>query len=300
MQMRTLGLAIALFLVFLPATNRLSLPEAADQSSGPTLIIEPLIHDYGPFELKPDRLQQVPPIMQFTFPEDLWLVGYEVRMTDQQGKRLARELQCHTFLGTSMPAHHSHEEVVGIFSDGYTEDFDLPLGFGISFKAGEKILWNPMFNNRESAPTLASMRLTLKVVRAKNLNFKLKPLKTTFRTIRSPGDIYYVPPGKDVRETTFKLPFTGKIHAMGTHIHPYGVSIQLYNMAKNQLIWSAVGRKDEKGTLIEMPRYENLTGYFVENGDQFKMVATYENPTSKEVDAMAGVFILYEEQESHH
>jgi hypothetical protein len=198
-----------------------------------------------------------------------------------------------------MPAHDQHEEVAGVFSDGYTEEFQLPLGFGIFFKGGEKILWNPMFNNRENAPATASMRLTMNVVRAKNLkgsDFQLKPLKTTFRTIRSPGDIYYVPPGEDVRQTTFKFPFSGKIHAMGTHIHPYGVSIELFNLTKGELVWKAVGKKDGNGTLVEMPTYQNPDGYLVGPDDQFKLVATYRNPTSKPVDAMAGVFVMYGEQ----
>lgn len=277
--------------------------ETLAQSAPRALVIEPLVHDYGPFQLKPDRLQQLPPVMEFTFPEDLWLVGYEVRMIDPQGNRLPRELQCHTFLGTSMPAHHTHEEVVGIFSDGYTEELQLPLGFGLFFKAGEKILWNPMFNNRESVAATASMRLTLNVVRQKNLsslNFKFKPLKTTFRTIRSPGDIYYVPPGKDIRETTFTLQFTGTIHAMGTHIHPYGVSIELFNVTRKELVWKAVGKRDGNGVLIGMPTYENREGYKVEKGDEFKMVAIYENPTSKPVDAMAGLFMLYHEEHTAH
>jgi len=279
----------------IPLMGAPSFAQTPERHSSPTMIVEPLVHEYGPFELKPDRLQQYPPIMEFTFPEDIWLVGYEVRMTDPHGQRLARELQCHTFLGTSMPAHHVHEEVVGIFSDGYTEEFELPVGYGIFFKGGEKILWNPMFNNRNDAPKMASMRLTLNVVRARNLNFKLTPLKTTFRSLRSPGDIYYVSPGKDVRETTFKLPFTGKIHAMGTHIHPYGVSIQLYNVTKNEMVWTALGKKDERGNLVEMPKFESSSGYSVGKDDEFKLIATYENTTTKPVDAMAGVFILYDE-----
>jgi len=265
-------------------------------SGSPVMIVEPLIHEYGPFQLAANRLQQVPPVMAFTFPEDLWLVGYQVRMVDPSGKRLPRELQCHTFMGTSMPAHHSHEEVVGIFSDGYTEDFQLPPGFGIYFKAGEKILWTPMFNNRDTMPTMTSMRLTLDVVRAKNVNFKIIPLKTTFRTIRNPSDMYFVPPGKDIRETKFSLPFAGRIHAMGTHIHLYGVSIELFNVTRNEPVWKAVGKRDANGSLLEMPIYQNPSGYVVGKDDQFRLIATYDNPTQKPVDAMAGVFVLYTPQ----
>ena len=146
-----------------------SLGSSSGKSGIKAVIVEPLVHDYGPFELKAEGLQQVPPIMEFAFPEDLWLVGYEISLIDRAGNPLPREFQCHTFLGTSMPAHHSHEEVAGIFSDGYTAKLDLPPGFGIFFRAGEKIFWNPMFNNRSPQRAVASMRLTLNIVRARNL-----------------------------------------------------------------------------------------------------------------------------------
>jgi len=145
-------------------------------------------------------------------------------------------------------------------------------------------------------PTMTSMRLTLNVVRAKNVNFQITSLRTTFRTIRNPGDMYFVPPGKDIRETKFSLPFAGKIHAMGTHIHPYGVSIELFNVTRNEQVWKAVGERDANGTLVKMPVYQNPVGYAVGKEDQFKLIATYDNPTQKPVDAMAGVFVLYTPQ----
>lgn len=256
-------------------------------------LVETLVHTYGPFDLKAATLQQLPPAMQMAFPEDMWLVGYHTRMVDKSGTQLAREFQCHTFIGTSMPQHHSHEQVVGIFSDGYTPGIDLPSGFGIFFKAGEKVIWTPMFNNRDPGHATAAMSIELNVIRARNLPQGLKPLLTTFRTIRGTTDLYLVPPGRDVREMTFQFPGTGKIHVIGTHIHPYGVSIELIDLQRNQTVWKAVGSRDQKGKLAAMPVYVNSEGYDVKQEDGFKLVAVYENPTSHNVDAMAGVFILY-------
>ena len=277
---------VALLSSHLTAQER---PEDADLS------IETLVHTYGPFDLEAERLQQVPPRMEVTFPEDLWLVGYGTEMVDSSGDRLSRELQCHAFLGTSLPEHHSHDQVAGLFSDGYTENFRLPSGFGIFFKAGEKVFWTPMFNNRTPENASAAMNITLEIVRARHLKYPLQQLTTTFRTIQVP-DLYYVPPGRDVRETTFDAPFVGRIHAIGTHIHPYGVSIELINLTREESVWKAVGKQDAMGNLVSMPTYANPEGYPVRAGDRFKLIAVYDNTSDKPADAMAGVFILYAPQ----
>lgn len=256
-------------------------------------VIETLEHVYGPFDLKPGVLQQVPPVMEIRFPEDLWLVGYRTQMVDGAGHRISREFQCHTFFGSSMPQHHANDDVVGLFSDGYTENIEMPPGFGIFFKAGEKILWNPMFNNRNMQQTRAAMKLSLDVIRAKDLKGSLQPLRTTFRTVRGPSDLYFVAPGKDVRDTTFELPAAGTIHLIGTHIHPYGVSIELFNVTRSEPVWIGIGSRDSSGRLMQMPIFKSAAGYAFQKGEQFRMRAVYDNTTAAKIDAMAGVFILY-------
>jgi hypothetical protein len=255
--------------------------------------VETLEHVYGPFNLRSDSLQQVPPVMEIVFPDDLWLVGYRTQMVDRSGHRISREFQCHTFFGTSMPQHHSNDDVIGLFSDGYTENIEMPAGFGIFFKAGEKILWNPMFNNRNMEQKSAAMKLSLDVIRAKDLKQSVQPLRTTFRTIRSPSDLYFVSPGTDMRDTTFELPTSGTIHVIGTHIHPYGVSIDLFNVTRNQPVWIGKGGRDANGRLLQMPVFKSAEGYRFQKGEKFRLRAVYENPTDKKIDAMAGVFILY-------
>ena len=79
-------------------------------------------HTYGPFTLKAQSLQQMPEPEEVIFPEDdVWLVGYHTEIVDGSGNRLSRELQCHTFLGSSNPHNLPDDFALGLFSDGYTE-----------------------------------------------------------------------------------------------------------------------------------------------------------------------------------
>jgi len=281
----------AIFLRAVPAAFFCVVAGVLFASDTSPLPVEVLIHTYGPFVLNPG-LQQMPPGMQVTFPDDLWVVGYHTETVDKAGLPSSRELQCHTYLGTSMPAHHSHDTVDGLFTDGYTPGLDLPPGFGIRVNAGEKLLWTPMFNNRNNDSVVVSMRLELKVLRGKESSPPLEPLEMTFRSVHEP-DLYRAPPGTSVESTDLTLPAGHTIHVIGTHIHPYGQSIELVNTQRHETVWKAVGTRGADGKLVSMPLYSDSAGYPIKPGDRFELIATYNNPTQHLVDAMAGVFILY-------
>ena len=292
-------LVLALCLVLFSAGS--SFGQANPTQTGPSRLKETTQHTYGPFTLKGQSLQQMAEPKEVIFPDDdVWLVGYHTEIVDGLGNRLPRELQCHSFLGSSNPHNLPDDFALGLFSDGYTESIQLPPGFGIFFKAGERLTWTPLFNNRNPLPVTASMRVRLDLIRARDLPQGLKPLTTTVRSVHKDkgSNMYMVPPGRDVRENTSHLPFVGKIHVMGAHLHPYGVSVELVNLTRGHSVWKAVGTKDGSGKLVKMPVYLNPEGYDVEAEEQFKVVAVYENPTEQPVDAMAGVFILYSQAET--
>ncbi len=255
---------------------------------------ETFVQNYGPFDLREDQLQQVPPMGRLKLPEDAWLVGYKVEVFDKEGQALPRDLVCHTFLGDRipMPTDPHHQALKGTYSDGFTAEINFHEGFGIPYKAGQELIWMPMFNNRGMSPVSAVARVTYRLIWDKNLPQPLQKLNATMHSVEFPA-LYYVSPGKDVRETKFHLRFKGKIHMMGTHIHPYGVSMELMNLTRNETVWKAEGRVDSEGDLVSMPVYQNLKGYAVEPNDQFKLVATYHNTTDEDIDAMAGLYIFY-------
>ena len=85
---------------------------------------------------------------------------------------------------------------------------------------------------------------------------------------------------------------------MGTHIHPFGVSIELINVTRDEPVWKSVGRRDEEGALVSMPIYKNPEGYTVRTGDFFELIVVYDNTTGDRVDAMAGIFVLYSPEPS--
>jgi hypothetical protein len=226
------------------------------------------------------------------FAEPVWVIGYKTEVIDHQGKTPRENYLCHTFLADQHVDQHPENELKGIYSDAFTPEVRLPAGFGVLFSPKDPVHWMPMFNNRGQDPTRVAMKVVLTVIRAKDLRKPLKPLLGTLRSVQVPH-LYFVEPGKDVRETTFTIPFEGRIHFLGTHLHPYGAAVELYNVTAKSRVW--IGRRTG-GPESPMEVYSNGEGYPMHKGDQYRITATYNNPTSGKLDAMAGLFMLYSRQ----
>ncbi len=225
----------------------------------------------------------------FRFAEPVWVIGYKTTILDAKGHTPPENFLCHTFLADQHVTQHSDVELKGIYSDAFTPEVRLPDGFGILFQPTDPVHWMPMFNNRGDAPTRVSMKVSLTVIRAKHITKPLRPLYGSLRSVQVPH-LFFVPPGHDVRTIRFQLPFAASIHFLGTHLHPYGTSMELTNVTRNELIWR--GRRTA-GPESPMEVFSSATGYAVRPGDTLEMKSTYDNPSKDPIDAMAGLFFLY-------
>ncbi len=256
---------------------------------------------YGPFGLSPEKLQQMPAgVVPISFESPSWLIGYRTEVIDQDGVPLDKELHCHTMLmdgmGVGDTSHHHDMDAFpfkGVYSDGYTNFVRLPPGYGIPFEAGDTLDMIPMFNNRGGDGLSASMLVEAFFVLQEELETPLTPLYSTIQSVATPH-LYHVAPGeRDVKEKEFSMPYGGTIHAMGVHIHPYGRSIELVDVGTGLTVWEAKGEVGEDDRLVSMPFFTNSQGVPFRKGQPFLLRATYENPTDKPQDAMAGLFLFF-------
>jgi hypothetical protein len=226
----------------------------------------------------------------FRFGEPVWVIRYKTEIQHVRVRDKRENYLCHTFFADQRVVQREEDEFRGIYSDAFTPEVILPDGFGILLSAGENLHWMPMFNNRGEEPVRVAMKVAMTVIRAKDLKKPLRPLYANLRSVQVPH-LFFVPPGRDERESTFQLPFEGRIHFMGTHVHPYGISVELYNVSRKELVWKGMRKGDPAGS--PMTVYSSVEGYPIRAGETFRVRSVYENPTGSQIDAMAGIFLLY-------
>jgi hypothetical protein len=228
----------------------------------------------------------------FRFAEPVWIVGYKTEVLDASNSPARGNFLCHTFLGDQRVTQHDDREMVAIYSDAFTPEIRLPDGYGLRVRGGEPLHWMPLFNNRQENPVRVRMKAAIAVIREKDRTKPIQPLYSTLRSVRTPH-LFFVQPGNHSFENSFQAPFDGRIHFMGTHIHPHGVSIGLYDVTRSRPVWQSRRQINPAGQMIGMETYGNAEGYSVKSGDTFRITVVYDNPTKSPVDAMAGLFVLY-------
>jgi hypothetical protein len=256
-------------------------------------------------DLKAESLVQAPEgaVKHFRFGERVWVIGFKTEIFDPSGQPSRGNYLCHTFISNQTPderplahaAHHGHQ-MSAIYSDAFTQEVRLPDGFGLLIAPGEGLNWAPLFNNRQVTPAKVRMSITVTLIREKDVAKPLRRLYSTLQSVKVPH-LFFVPPGRHQRQSTFDLMFDGKIHFMGTHVHPHAESVDLFSVSRQEEVWKAQRKNSSEGQMVGMDVYSNPEGYPVHFGESYRITSTYNNPTDHDIDAMAGLFIFYSLEE---
>ena len=110
---------------------------------------------------------------------------------------------------------------------------------------------------------------------------------------------WIVPPGRhEYRfrpEPGLKIPYPEtRIHMLTGHMHAYGESIELRDLTTAKTLFRADAKVfDEAAGIEHMTHYSSEEGFPVYRNHEYELVATYNNTTSHEIDAMAVLYFYY-------
>lgn len=112
------------------------------------------------------------------------------------------------------------------------------------------------------------------------------------------SDAFDLPSGRTVFEREFQFPVDGHLLAVGGHLHDYGKSLSLVDVASGKTLTSLRPTLDQDGKVTGMGR-EILgaagDGLRVRAGRRYRLVAVYENPQPEAIadGAMAVLAVIF-------
>ena len=249
---------------------------------------------------------QAGPLMRFEWPVEGWLRGFQVRVTDGEGKELPRHI-LHHVIGVNFDrrqlAYPALERFFGIGTE--TEDVELPPWIGVPMERGQQLAFYASLHNDTGVDLpQVYVRVAMDYTPRTAGEEITEVLPVYFDTDNRVGEdnMWDVPPGRSEKSWEFTVPVSGGLLGVTGHLHDYGDHVRLEDAETGQVLVRLDGHRDETGRLesVETRIFRKWLGLRssplrLEAGRLYRVVGVYESPLEETVvdGAMAhivGVF----------
>jgi hypothetical protein len=107
---------------------------------------------------------------------------------------------------------------------------------------------------------------------------------------------WLVPSGRQVLASELRLNLAQDTtaHYMWMHVHPYAKSVELRDVTANRSVWKGNVQNDpdpKRAAVVSTDTYSSPNGLLLHHDHRYELIATYENPTPRYVDAMASLWM---------
>lgn len=241
-----------------------------------------------------------PPTFWLTIPFNGWLTAYHPSISDSKGDVLPNKLLHHVaFFDTARPdflCSNKEEHIFG--AGGEMNDWPVIPGFGYRVDKGDRIRVTAMFGNATATgykDVFLQVRVGYQLGNSDAAG--LKDVYPAWFDVMGCGESSYdLSPGESTKTGQFKLPYSGRLLAVGGHLHDYGEWILLRSSQTNETIATLEASVDSQGLVVSMP-VELLTdrgGVHLHSGDWVEVTDAYDNRAGKEIaEGAMGIIVGY-------
>lgn len=201
-------------------------------------------------------------LVRFEWPLEGWLRGARVELEDPDGAPLPQQRLHHVNLLNFDRRQLVHPAVERLYAAGQeTQPVLFPATVGTPIRRGTRLGLLAAFAPTDLPPgSLIRLRLKWMPMTMTPRPVDVYPvlIDVGFRPGRSPA--YDLPPGRSERELLFRVPLSGRILAVGGHMHDYGESITLEEVGGDE-VFTLRAALDDDGRMRAIPlRLFGVTG----------------------------------------
>lgn len=230
-----------------------------------------------------------------------WLRGFSVILTDADGHPVRASALHHVKILAPARRELFLEKIQRVGSAGAeTDAVLLPRMLGYPVRRGDTLLVNAMLDNSEGE---AVRGVRLRVALQYTSTDAWPPpvaIQPFYMSVVPPGQStsYDLPPGRSARSWEGKPAISGRLLALGGHLHRYARTLRLEDVTAGATIWETAPETDATGDIERVPgaRFVWRLGLPMRRDHVYRLSAVYHNPTADTIRAgamgvLGGVFL---------
>jgi hypothetical protein len=235
-------------------------------------------------------------LVRFPWPQDMWLRGFKLTITDKNGHVMPQRTMHHmefVNFDRRQLVYPLAERVLGIGEE--TAGIKMPETVGVPMGAGQEVGVFLMWNN-DTGHELDGVSLRFELITApRNLTPRpvaVLPFKVDVNNHPGLPDSYDVPPGGSAKTYEFTVPVSGRLLGAGGHMHDHGVEMRLEDVRTGKVLARVHTLHNAAGDVIGVSRQLLAVkgrGPHLIAGRPYRMVSVYENKTDEPIRGVMGV-----------
>jgi hypothetical protein len=232
------------------------------------------------------------------WPVSGWLRGYRVDLVDSSGVLLSRDMIHHVGLANLERRQLAYTYAERLLASAReTQPFVMPASMGVPLSANDRtVLYYALVNDGSTSVSGVLVRLTVRWTPDGTRGVRnVLPLYANAKEQNGESISFDVPPGVSTTSAEFTIPVGGRLRAMGGHLHDYGVELRLEDAETHQVLARVKARRTSDGLLrgVSLTRFLlKRRGLRLHANRRYRVVAVYDNPTSRTIAGGAMGFIV--------
>jgi hypothetical protein len=235
--------------------------------------------------------------VHFRWPADVWMRGFDLSLYDANHHRLDQPTTMHHFelldFDRRQLVYPLVERVFGMGEE--TSSALVPKTVGLPLDRGMDMALYVMWNNHTDQP-LDGVTFELSIrYSPRNLSPRptiVLPFKADVNIHPGYGDGFDLPPGGGSRSALFTVGTSGRLLAVGGHLHDYGKELRLEDPSTGRVLARVRAERRPDGTVMGVDHglYGVLgRGPHLLAGHQYRLVAVYQGSPADSIRGAMGV-----------
>ncbi len=229
-----------------------------------------------------------------------WVQGYRVEVLDGSGNVVPRDVIHHVNIMAPGRRELFSPVMQRIGAVGHeTSPVVIPGILGYPVEKGSRILISAMLHN----PTPASYHgVRIRVRFRYEQDDVIDPIDVFpfYMDVTPPATLHAfdLPPGRSDRSWEASPAVGGRILGVGGHVHQYAVSLTLFDVTADRVLYETQPIRNEQGAVTGMAQDFFLLrlGIPLDRDHTYRLTVTYDNPTGETIaeggmGALGGIFV---------